>query len=890
MRARTTTLGVTLGMTLGMTLATGCGGDNEGDDGESRVRLMPAAALTEGSGDFQIVAQRTGDARQALTVEVVATDISAKAGEDYQLSAPSLSWAAGDSADKIITVTVTDDLTIESDETFSIGVRGMSDAGQTLTLLDNDRVGEVLAVTSQGRLVSFDRGSANVLRHGAELSGLSAGEVIVGLDVRPRDGKLYALTNQSKLYTVDAATGKATVIYALAADANDATEPFTALSGTRFGIDFNPVVDRLRVVSDTGQNLRIDVDLGRVITDGSLRGATAGVAAAGYLNSHAEACRTRLFGLDLASSRLVVQDPPNDGVTTAIGAGLGVTASAGFFDVLTAQDGTSSGFAVLNASGESGLYSIDLTTGAAARLGMIALSSGETATSMALTPPKLDGPVTQAAGELYAVTEGGKLISFNRAAPAKTCTSAAISGLGASETIADLDVRPSTGLVYALAVDGTAGALYTVNPTSGAASNRAALSVALSGSTFGIDFNPTGPVALRIVSDAGQNLRVTDLAAGTTVVDGAINGASTSLTSAAYTNSLAGAATTALYTLDPSTDRLRLQTPPNAGTQVDVGALGLDVAAIEGFDIDGRDNVAFVALVAAGSTKTSFHTLDLSTGALSASLGSFATRLRGLSRLTPTTTVYALLEGGSLVTISPADPSTPTVIGAVTGLALGEALHDLDFRPSTGLLYGLGTLGGLYELNPTTAAATRVASLAADATDLSVPFTGLLGSGVGIDFNPTGPVALRVVSDAEENLRIPNLSTGATITDTSLNLAGASSLDVRAAAYTNSFPGALTTTLYTMDLASGSLMIQAPPNDGVLTAVGPLSTTRTFSAAAFDIAGGANGVALAALRTAGGAESFSRLYRVDLATGAATELGGGIGSGAAVRGLAIRVR
>lgn len=882
MRART--------LTLGMLLIAGCGGDDEGEGGASRARLLPVEAKAEGGGSFQIVAQRTGDTSAALSVEVVATDISAKGGADYQLSQTSLAWAAGDGADKTITVTITNDLAIEGDETFSIGLRGLGDAGQTLTIRDDDRVGEVLAVTTKQRLVSFDRGSATVLRHGAELSGLGAGERIVGMDVRPRDGQLYALGSQGKLYKLDPATGKATVVFALAADPADATEPFAALAGTRFGVDFNPVADRLRVVSDTGQNLRIDVDLGRVITDGSLRGATTGLAAAGYSNSHAEACRTRLFGLDLAGGRLVAQDPPNDGVTTAIGGGLGVTASAGFFDVITAQDGTSSGFAVLNASGESGLYSIDLATGAAARLGMLALDSGEVAAAMALVPAKLDGPVVQAAGELTAVTEGNKLLSFNRAAPAKACTSAAISGLAAGDAIADVDVRPSTGLLYALAVNGSAGALYTLNPTTGAATSRTALTVALSGTRFGMDFNPTGPVALRIVSDAGQNLRVTDLATGATTVDGAVNGASTSLHGAAYTNSLAAAATTTLYTLDAANDRLRLQTPPNAGTQVDVGALGLDVAEVEGFDIDGRDNVAFVAVVAAGSAKTSFHTLDLTTGALSASLGSFATRLRGLARPTPMTTVFALLEGDVLATISPADPSTPTVIGAVTGLATGESLHDVDFRPNTGLLYGLGTLGGLYELDPTTAAATRVSSLAADATDLSAPFTGLSGASVAIDFNPTGPVALRVVSDAEQNLRIPNLMSGATITDTALTLANAAALDVKAAAYTNSFAGALTTTLYTMDLASGSLLIQAPPNDGISTAVGLLSTTRSFDRAAFDIAGGANGVALAALQVAGSGESFSRLYRVDLATGAATELGAGIGSGAAVRGLAIRVR
>jgi hypothetical protein len=92
-----------------------------------------------------------------------------------------------------------------------------------------------------------------------------------------------------------------------------------------------------------------------------------------------------------------------------------------------------------------------------------------------------------------------------------------------------------------------------------------------------------------------------------------------------------------------------------------------------------------------------------------------------------------------------------------------------------------------------------------------------------------------------------------------------------------------------IDAVSSQLMIQSPPNDGVLSAVGSLGALSITGAASFDIAGGANGIALAALRRTGG-ETFSRLYRIDLTTGAATEVGAGIGSGAAVRGLAIQIK
>jgi hypothetical protein len=127
------------------------------------------------------------------------------------------------------------------------------------------------------------------------ISGLQAGESVIGLDVRAggaTPGQLYALGSAGRLYTVDTTTGVATFKFTLTADAGDSSDAFTALAGTEFGVDFNPVSDRLRVVSDTGQNLRIDVDSGATITDAPLAssGTTrAGVTGAAYSNAFAAA-------------------------------------------------------------------------------------------------------------------------------------------------------------------------------------------------------------------------------------------------------------------------------------------------------------------------------------------------------------------------------------------------------------------------------------------------------------------------------------------------------------------------------------------------------------------------------------------------------------------------
>ncbi|MBA3452719.1 MAG: DUF4394 domain-containing protein, partial [Deltaproteobacteria bacterium] len=501
--------------------------------------------------------------------------------------------------------------------------------------------------------------------------------------------------------------------------------------------------------------------------------------------------------------------------------------------------------------------------------------------------------VTQLPGELYGVT-ASSIVSFNRAATAKLCTSKPITGLAAGDSVVGIEMRPATGVLYVLAKNGTAGKLHRVDPATGNLSPAIPISVALEGTEFGMDFNPAADV-LRIVSNTGQNLRVTNLTAGNAVADTALNGAGTTAIGAAYTDAVPGAGTTTLYVLDATADRLRIQNPPNAGTLVDVGPLGVDIGDVAGFDIDGRDNTATV-LVTTGTSST-LHTIDLATGTLSASFGTIAgDALRGVTRTTPQTNVFGVTTENKLVRINLADPQMVTVVSdpmampptdLITGLAAGEQLLGIDVRPGSNIIYGLGSLGALYTVNASTASANSQGVLAADPTDPSAPFAALNGTSFGVDFNPTGPVAMRVVSNSEQNLRIPSLSPPRVITDATLTGA----LDATAAAYSNSFPGSTATTLYVIDVTSGQLMSAADPNNGVLTPVGLLAGVGPFadptSLTGFDIAGGNNGIALAAVQRA--AETFSRLYRINLQTGAATEIGTGIG-GAPLRGLTIQIR
>lgn len=83
------------------------------------------------------------------------------------------------------------------------------------------------------------------------ITGLAAGETIVGIDFRPADDNLFAVSSASRLYTINVTTGAAT-----AANGGALT---AALNGTAFGVGFNPQVDRLRIHSDTEQNLRANL-------------------------------------------------------------------------------------------------------------------------------------------------------------------------------------------------------------------------------------------------------------------------------------------------------------------------------------------------------------------------------------------------------------------------------------------------------------------------------------------------------------------------------------------------------------------------------------------------------------------------------------------------------
>lgn len=189
------------------------------------------------------------------------------------------------------------------------------------------------------------------------LMGMMAEEYIVGLDFRPVNGALYAITNKSRLLTVNTANGQVTPV-------GSGLNPM--LSGTTFGFDFNPTVDRIRLVSNTAQNLRLHPDLGSVVfTDGNLKPGSPMVNGAAYNNSFAGSTNTTLYVLDSETDMLYMQVPPNDGVLVPVGS-LGINfKDENGFDI----GGTSNNaFAYLKVGEGSAIYSINLSTGSASKV------------------------------------------------------------------------------------------------------------------------------------------------------------------------------------------------------------------------------------------------------------------------------------------------------------------------------------------------------------------------------------------------------------------------------------------------------------------------------------------------------------------------------------------
>ncbi len=175
--------------------------------------------------------------------------------------------------------------------------------------------GDMIILTSNGLVSSINRDKPNSIISSIKIKMLEQEDQLVGIDYRPKDEKLYAVGLLGNLYTLDPNTGVATFLRKLTADPTDTTDgnlPFSKIVGDAnlISVNFNPAADRLRVITNTGQNLRINVDTGATITDGAINPIANNhvIVAAAYTNAFAGTATTKLYSIDQTSGRIYLQN------------------------------------------------------------------------------------------------------------------------------------------------------------------------------------------------------------------------------------------------------------------------------------------------------------------------------------------------------------------------------------------------------------------------------------------------------------------------------------------------------------------------------------------------------------------------------------------------------
>ncbi len=534
-------------------------------------------------------------------------------------------------------------------------------------------------LTEDGKLATALATNPSGMTTPVTITGVNAGDTLVAIDVRPQNQELYALGFNSgagtvQLYHLSVPTAIATGIGTTGTYVNGGGTP-VPITGARFDMDFNPTVDRLRVVTDSGQNFRmnpntgafVDGDLGGAAgsvaglnMDGPINGGTTTVSGIAYTNNRPNSTVTTLYTVDDVTNSLYIQNPQNAGTQT-----MPLTVTVGgspvdFFNasldiipgvnVATSNTPVVSGsaFMVAKVGANTSAYSINLVNGQATLLGNFSVA----VRSLAIR--------TEVGAAAVLSGSGSSLVRFDPSATGTT-TTVALTGIVAGETMVGIDGRPATGQLYGMGVNATSntGSLYLIDPQTGActivgtAGQIAFIdaggapvdfpSPAIFG--YGFDFNPTVD-RIRVIAASGLSFRLNpnngapgdgDLggAAGSvagTNPDGPQNGqlgGSTGASGAAYTNNFGGATVTTLYVLDAASSRLYIQNPPNAGTEtlpvtITLGGSQLNFGGLGGFDIPSP-----VAVVTSNTPATGYgwmvatvavsgpglYRIDLSTGA-----------------------------------------------------------------------------------------------------------------------------------------------------------------------------------------------------------------------------------------------------------------------------------
>ncbi|SFQ50730.1 DUF4394 domain-containing protein [Hymenobacter arizonensis] len=515
------------------------------------------------------------------------------------------------------------------------------------------------AAVGDQAIVAIDRALSTIGPVATPISGVAAGQRLVGMDYRPNTGELYALgynaTNgEARLYRLNPTTGVSTAV---------GTGPVTlALGGPteRIGFDFNPTVDRIRVVSSNNANYRLNPNTGGVAAqDGALAYRTAGdanlgkdplVSAVAYTNSYIGSTSTTLYDIDtrptVGPGILATQIPPNDGSLNTVGA-LTLDGSPIDPEAILSVDifftGTANEAYVMEVTkpgaagtSASNLYNLNLTTGAATvrrpiiQAAVAPFTTGAPFDIRDIAIPTPAPTTPNLVGQLVYAVAAGNLISFDSNVPGNIRSAVNFgAGLAAGQTVVGIDYRPANAQMYALGYDASLSAnnarIYTVNVSTGALTpvGSGPITLELGGPTerIGFDFNPTVD-RIRVVSTNTANYRLNPVDGSITAKDGNLD--RTGISAAAYTSNQTANnnGLTVLAYYNSITNTLYKSPNPNTGAMDAVAPSGLSASA-EGADLDiysqpgTVNNTAFLAVAPNGTTTNDrLYNLNLDNGSV----------------------------------------------------------------------------------------------------------------------------------------------------------------------------------------------------------------------------------------------------------------------------------
>jgi len=181
----------------------------------------------------------------------------------------------------------------------------------------------LIGLTPNNELVNLLSGPPAVDQGTVAITGLRTDEVMLAIDTRPKNKQLFGVSSYNIIYRIDPVTGVATPV----------GSPFTpVIAGSMVGFDFSPVDDMIRVITDSGQNIRISPTTGAVVgVDSPINSFSAAINSVAY--GPLLSGRTTLYDVDIAGGYLYKQVSPGNGILQLVGSTGYLFSGDGGFDI-----------------------------------------------------------------------------------------------------------------------------------------------------------------------------------------------------------------------------------------------------------------------------------------------------------------------------------------------------------------------------------------------------------------------------------------------------------------------------------------------------------------------------------------------------------------------------